>query len=90
MSEAPVTRAEFDALRAELAEIKALLKAQAAPEPEIDAETVQIIAAAVAAYLGKRASFRILRRMSEESEAWRTQGRATISARHELPRTRAW
>lgn len=90
MSETPVTRAEFEALRAELADIKALLKAQVAPAPEMDEETLQVIAAAVAAYLGKRASFRIVRRISEDSEAWRTQGRATVSARHELPRTRAW
>jgi len=59
--------------------------AAAAPVPanaEISEETMLIIAAAVAAYLGERAHIRIVRLLP--SHAWAQQGRVSIQASHHL------
>ncbi len=96
MSDAAVSREEFEALKAELAELRAqlarLAPAPGAPlvEPGIPEEIVPVIAAAVAAFLGKRATIRIIRRVHDESGVWRQQGRATVTASHKMPSVRGW
>ncbi len=92
MSETPVTRAEFEALLARLASLEAELAAlrPAPPEPVdgLDPDTVRVIAAAVAAYLGKRATIKVVRRVSDDSDSWRSFGRANLAAGRSLPRVR--
>lgn len=57
--------------------------APAAPPPEtISEETMLVIAAAVAAYLGERAHIRVVRLVP--SHAWAQQGRVSIQASHHL------
>lgn len=61
--------------------------AAAAPQAEattdeVNEETVLIIAAAIAAFLGKKAHVRQIRLLG--SDAWSQQGRATIQASHAL------
>ena len=87
MSGAPVTREEFETLLRELAEVKARL-ARLEPSFEPSEETILMIAAAVSAYLGKRASIRIVRRIPDTHQ-WRMQGRAALQGSHSMPRTRA-
>jgi len=57
-----------------------------APQPvvqdQISEETMLIIAAAVAAYLGERAHIRVVRLVP--SHAWAQQGRVSIQASHRL------
>jgi methylmalonyl-CoA carboxyltransferase large subunit len=98
MSEAAITREEFEALKAQISALQAQIRqlqaavsavGNGAPE-EISEETLHVIAAAVAAYLGKRATIRIVRRVSDEENAWRTQGRVTVAASHRMPRMRGW
>lgn len=84
-----VSRAEFEALRAEVA----LLKKQVAELKQkegIPESHLHLIAAAVAVYLGKRATIRYVRRTGDASDSWRSQGRASISASHQLPRVKGW
>jgi methylmalonyl-CoA carboxyltransferase large subunit len=74
-------------LAAEAAQAKALAPApKPAPVPpvpeEISEETMLIIAAAVAAYLGERAHIRVVRLVP--SQAWAQQGRVSIQASHRL------
>ncbi len=98
MSETAITRAEFDALKEQIAalqeQIRQLQAAVAAAgngaSKEIPEETLHVIAAAVAAYLGKRATIKIVRRASDDENAWRTQGRVTVAASHRMPRMRGW
>lgn len=98
MSEAAITRAEFDALKEQIAALQAQIRQlQAAvsaagngASEEIPEETLHVIAAAVAAYLGKRATLKIVRRVSDDEHAWRTQGRVTVAASHRMPRMRGW
>lgn len=98
MSENTVSREEFDALKNEIASLRAqlseLTKGSAAngkQHEELPEETLHVIAAAVAAFLGKRATIRFVRRMNaEETGAWRTGGRATVAASHQMPRLRGW
>lgn len=101
-----ITRAEFEALKEQIARLQEQVAQLTAaltlnrPEAsgqqvekqtdEISEETLCIIAAAVAAYLGKRATVRFVRRATDESAAWRMQGRVTIGASHQMPRTRGW
>ena len=62
--------------------------AKAAPVPaapvqeQISEETMLVIAAAVAAYLGERAHIRVVRLVP--SRAWAQQGRVSIQASHQL------
>lgn len=59
-----------------------------APQPslpiqeQISEETMLVIAAAVAAYLGERAHIRVVRLVP--SHAWAQQGRVSIQASHQL------
>jgi methylmalonyl-CoA carboxyltransferase large subunit len=57
-----------------------------APAPpvheQISEETLLVIAAAVAAYLGERAHIRVVRLVP--SHAWAQQGRVSIQASHQL------
>jgi methylmalonyl-CoA carboxyltransferase 12S subunit len=59
-----------------------------AGEEEVGAETLSILAAVVAAYLGKRARVRGARlvRTGAQSSPWAQQGRVYIQASHVLPR----
>jgi len=82
---------QLAALRAEIAALTARvgrLEEAAAREPSepVDEETLILISAAVAAYLGKRAPIRRIRLKS--SAAWAEQGRASIQASHGLDRNR--
>jgi len=56
--------------------------AAAPAREEISEETMLVIAAAVAAYLGERAHIRIVRLLP--SHAWAQQGRVSIQASHHL------
>ena len=64
---------------------KAVVAAPLAPSDEaISDDTLAVIAAAVAAFLGKRAHVRQVRLIS--SSAWAQQGRVSVQASHRLDR----
>lgn len=63
------------------APVPVLQPAPPAPEP-ISEETMLLIAAAVAAYLGERAHIRVVR--LAPSHAWAQQGRVSIQASHQF------
>jgi methylmalonyl-CoA carboxyltransferase large subunit len=90
MSEETVSREEFDALRLQLEAMQAELAQlrSRTTSSEITPEVVEIIAAAVAAFLGKRATIRFIRRANEAIDPWRTQGRVSIQAARQIPQTR--
>jgi methylmalonyl-CoA carboxyltransferase large subunit len=82
----------LEALRQEvvrLSERVAALEARATPAPPAPAaeglseETLLVISAAIAAFLGKKAPIRQIRLL--RSDAWAQQGRTTIQASHALP-----
>jgi methylmalonyl-CoA carboxyltransferase large subunit len=78
----------LEALRGEVARLServAALEGRAAKPPaeEVSEETVMVIAAAIAAFLGKRPHIRQIRLL--RSDAWAQQGRATIQASHARP-----
>jgi methylmalonyl-CoA carboxyltransferase large subunit len=84
---------QIAALEARIEELERPLKAKAqapvlAPAPpqplqeQITKETMLLIAAAVAAYLGERAHIRVVRLVP--SHAWAQQGRVSIQASHQL------
>jgi methylmalonyl-CoA carboxyltransferase large subunit len=55
------------------------------PKPDEDAvpeHVLQVIAAAVAAYLGKRATIRFVRPAAPDPESWSLQGRVAIQGSH--------
>lgn len=78
------------ALEARLALLEAKAKPAPAPTPapqpvvqdQVSEETMLIIAAAVAAYLGERAHIRVVRLVP--THAWAQQGRVSIQASHQL------
>jgi methylmalonyl-CoA carboxyltransferase 12S subunit len=86
--------AELQSLRKRVDEIEAMLAAQAQHEPdghkaveatanqEVPRELALVISAAVAAFLGKRATLRQIRLTGETP--WAMQGRATIQASHAI------
>jgi hypothetical protein len=69
-------RSELESLRAEIAELRALLKPN--PNAQMEEHVVPILAAAIAAFLGKRATFRVIRRHPVQQDGWRLQGRVAI------------
>lgn len=86
---------EIEALRKEVAELRTMVTslqatpaaapaaAPAAPKKaEITEEVLTIISAAVAAFLGKRATIRIIRPVASPMNSWQVQGRATIHGSH--------
>lgn len=84
---------QIEALTSRLAQIEAAPAPASAPAAAAPAvavqegmseETLLAIAAAVAAYLGKRAPIRQVRLVS--SQAWAQQGRAFIQASHRIER----
>jgi methylmalonyl-CoA carboxyltransferase large subunit len=79
---------EIVELRQRVDKLEALLAATPVPSPEtkpgISPEIILAISAAVAAYLGKRATIRQIHLSS--SSAWAAQGRATIQASHAIAR----
>lgn len=89
-----VSREEFEALRLEFEALRtqiAGLHAEVAKKADsISEETLMVISAAVAAYLGKRATIKFVRLAPTDPDVWRAQGRAALQASHQMPRTRAW
>lgn len=86
-------QSQIEALTARLAQVEAppapapvpAVAVPAQPVQEgITEETLMAIAAAVSAYLGKRAPIRQVRLVS--SQAWAQQGRAFIQASHRIER----
>ncbi len=83
---------EITELRQRIEKLEALLAAARTTPPaspatgkqEISHEIVLAISAAVAAYLGKRATIRQIRLTS--SNAWSAAGRATMQASHTIVR----
>lgn len=86
---------QIEALTARLAQVEGYgppvappVPSTATPSPSlqegISEETLLAIAAAVSAYLGKRAPIRQVRLVS--SQAWAQQGRAFIQASHRIER----
>lgn len=78
-----VARREVEALRAELRPPKPV------PVPvveEITPETLMVITAAVAAFLGKKAKIKKVTRATVSSSAWAQQGRVFVQASHNLQR----
>jgi methylmalonyl-CoA carboxyltransferase large subunit len=81
---------EITELRQRIDHLEALLAAKPVPplapppQTEIAPEIVLAISAAVAAFLGKRATIRQIR--LSDSSAWASQGRATIQASHAIVR----
>ncbi len=82
----------LEALRREVARLGervAALEARVAPPPPapsaevLSEETLLVISAAIAAFLGKKAPIRQIRLL--RSDAWAQQGRTTIQASHTLP-----
>ncbi|MBL8086924.1 MAG: hypothetical protein JNM85_02495 [Chthonomonas sp.] len=93
MTDVQVSREEFEELAKEVFALRAELAALriSAPAPDLDEETVGVIAAAVAAYLGKRARIRVIRRVNQdEVGGWATQGRTKIYGSHHAPQMRGW
>ncbi len=90
MSEQAVSREEFEVLRSQMEAMRAELEhlRSRSAGSEITPEVVEIIAAAVAAFLGKRATIRFIRRANEAIDPWRTQGRVSIQAARQIPQTR--
>jgi methylmalonyl-CoA carboxyltransferase 12S subunit len=78
----------LEEIRAQLADLSARVArlergGPAEPAPDgIPEEVITVISAAVAAYLGKRASVRQIRLVP--SRAWAQEGRVTIQASHRL------
>ncbi len=64
---------------------KAPVPAPAMPAEEVSPETIVILSAAVAAFLGKRARIRSARLVrTAPSSAWAQQGRVFVQASHNL------
>jgi hypothetical protein len=89
MSDTPMTKEELQGLRSEVEALRKEVAQLKKATPEISEETLSIIAAAVAAYLGERATVHFVRRIGEE-DPWLAHGRATVVAQHKLPSTRGW
>lgn len=83
-----VSREEFEALLAEVQSLRAEVASLRGQESEIDEGTLQVLAAAVAAFLGKRATIRFVRKSQSGLDPWRTQGRVSIQAARQMPQTR--
>jgi methylmalonyl-CoA carboxyltransferase large subunit len=95
MSGGSVTREEFEALSRQVIELRAQLAELAARaaipvDAKISEDLVTVLAAAVAAFLGKRATIKFVRRVQPETGAWLDHGRATIVASHRMPHMRGW
>jgi methylmalonyl-CoA carboxyltransferase large subunit len=92
-----VARREVEALREELRPKPAAPApspapaAAAAPAPvapvveEITPETLMVLTAAVAAFLGKKAKIKRVTRAAVSGSAWAQQGRVFVQASHNLP-----
>ncbi len=81
-------QSEIEKLQAEVALLRAKVEAKpakhAAPKTEgVPEDVAMIIAAAVAAFLGKRATIRLIRpAVGTIPDGWRVQGRAAIQGSH--------
>ena len=81
-------KAQITALQGRVAELEhgteTAATAAAPAAPELDEQTVILIASAVAAYLGKRPRIRAIRLLGTTN--WAQQGRVSIQASHRLER----
>lgn len=85
----------LESLRADVARlgerVSSLEAARATPAPAapapIDDHTLRVIAATIAAYLGKKAHIRQIQLLG--SDAWAQQGRVAIQASHALSTARS-
>jgi methylmalonyl-CoA carboxyltransferase large subunit len=89
-------RKEVASLRSEVAELRDLVAkltappkaaAPAAPAKQdgIDEQTMFVISAAIAAFLGKRATIRSVRPLTHQMlDVWRLQGRVAIQGSHRV------
>lgn len=84
-----VSREELESLRAEVAALRARLDALEGGGG-LDEELLFVISSAVAAFLGKRATVKFVRRSPRGSDQWRTEGRVEVAGSHRMPRTRGW
>lgn len=82
-----VSRQEFESLRQELAALRAQLRAL---EPGLSEDTLAIIAASVAAFVGPSTKVRFVRRAQDSDEPWRAHGRATVVAQHKISSLKGW
>lgn len=81
---------EVEALRREVRELRSQVEALARPPVPteakvaegVDEETMLVLSAAVAAYLGKRATIKLVRPVHEVLDGWRVQGRVAIHGSH--------
>jgi|GEM_PF-4232602 len=82
------TRAELDALRQEVAQLRSLVeRLSAVAAPEVDDDVMRVIASAVAAFTGFRAKVRYVRPVGDGAklgpDGWRVQGRVAIQGSHD-------
>ena len=78
-------RKRIEKLEGLLVESQGVAPSASSPgKPELSQEIVLAISAAVAAFLGKRATIRQIRLSS--SNAWSAQGRASVQASHTIVR----
>lgn len=87
---------EVAALRQEVAELREIVTKLTAPKPApapapapkkadgIDEETMMVISAAVAAFLGKRATIKLVRPIHQQVDGWRLQGRVAVQGSHRV------
>lgn len=86
-------RTEVETLRKELAALKEVVATLTAPKaaapapakpkaPEVSPDIMHVLAAAVAAFLGKKARIRSARQVPTAVDGWRMQGRVAIMGSH--------
>lgn len=71
---------EVAALREQVAQLKAEREADA--DLGFSKDILPVLSAAIAAFLGKRAGFRVVRITPTAQDGWRQQGRAAIQGSH--------
>ncbi len=74
-------RSLAEAVQLLTAKVEALTPVKA--EEAIPEEIVQVIAAAIGAYLGKRATVKFIRPVQNDPENWAVQGRVAIQGSHQ-------
>lgn len=87
MNEVTLLRDEVNVLRDEVAHLRKMLADVLAARDVGAVETVSedtlfTIAAAVAAYLGKRATIKMVRPVPQSLDGWRLQGRVAVQGSH--------
>lgn len=91
MNEVTLLREEVNALRDEMAHLRKMLAtvlaareggAAEAGSDAVSEDTLFTIAAVVAAYLGKRATIKMVRPVPQSLDGWRLQGRVAVQGSH--------